>query len=64
MDFCKHTQKQRGNGTVILDVLSGEMMLGPFPQLGNEFRYMYHASINCCGQLEKEQRWIGNKKGS
>lgn len=33
--FCKHTQKQRGNGTVILDVLSGEMMLGPFPQLGN-----------------------------
>jgi len=35
MDFCKHTQKQRGNGTVILDVLSGEMMLGPFPQLGN-----------------------------
>lgn len=32
MDFCKHTQEARGNGTVILDVLSGEM-IGPFPQL-------------------------------
>lgn len=35
MDIFKHTHKQRGNGTVILDVLFGEMMLGPFPQLGN-----------------------------
>lgn len=35
MDIFKHTQKPRGNGTVNCQVLFEEMMLGPFPQLGN-----------------------------